>query len=88
MIRVARPENTIFVRMCRRHGPYGYECFGKARGEGFIAGGYTRADAIEAGNLLLWAINKYGPADFKKHAPFDANPDRPTSIIYPVQDEL
>jgi hypothetical protein len=86
-----RNERTIYVRPCLRTvygmGTYYFEAFIKARGEGAIVGGVTREDAIRAGSEVLWAIDKWGPNDWKNHGPIDAHPDLPSSFDYPIVDE-
>lgn len=85
--RIPLDENTIYVRRSIERARW--ETFVKARGEGAITsveGG--RDENIEAANLVLWAINRYGPEDFKSHFPLDEIPDRPRQILYPVRDEL
>lgn len=85
--RIPRDENVIYIRNSRERGRW--ETFVKARGEGAITSvAGDDKENIDAANLVLWAINHYGPEDFKHHFPLDTDPDRPTTILYPVRYEL
>lgn len=82
-----KKENTIYVRPSNRTRIFGFEAFGKAKGEGFIVGGVTRDDAIRAAGQVLWCIEKFGPFVWKNMAPIDALPGIPDTFNYEVIDE-
>lgn len=83
-----RNDNTVYVRMSRSNAWYRYEALVKALGDGAIVGGVGRDDAIKAGATVLWAINKWGPDEWKKQGALNEHPECPTSFDYPVVDEL
>lgn len=82
-----KDHQTIYVRPSHQHPDYKWEAFAKTKGEGVIVGGVTKDDAIQAAGQCLWAIEKFGPADYKNHGPIDALPDMPTEFDYPIVDE-
>ena len=87
-----RKDNTIYVRkriMDRDsiHTKYKFEAFVKTKKEVAIVGGVTREGAVFAGNVMLWAINKFGVDDYKKQGPLNDHPDLPKDFNYEVIDE-
>lgn len=85
----AKKENTIYVRprTAKTYPEFKFEAMAKAQGEGVIVGGYTRLDAVIACGQMLWAIDQFGPKNWRSMAPIDRLPGIPEVFDYPVIDE-